>query len=80
MLTIGARHPARVLVFTSLRAVYSDAPRRALARCVGFGGQDPAATALASVRVAQDAGRLDEVQLDEVIGALVAEDYGEQAA
>lgn len=76
-LTIAAapRLAARAISLAALRIAYPKASWAALGACVGY-GRVTAQPSLASAR--RRAGWSEEA-VDEVVGALVADDYGEQA-
>lgn len=72
----GARSRARVLAMESLKLAFPEFSWMAVARCCGHA--HPRA-AQAAVLQAHDRAWWRDDLLDEVVGALVAELYGEQA-
>lgn len=68
---------ARSIALQALMDVFPDAQRTSLARCVGH-PKPPHATA--SVNMARKCSWWREDWLEEVVGAVVARQYGDQAA
>lgn len=72
----GARSRARVLAMESLKLAFPEFSWMAAARCCGYAHPRGAQ---AAVLQAHDRSWWRDDHLDEVVGALVAERYGEQA-
>lgn len=76
---MGDRARARHVAFAALIDVFPDARKAGLARCCGYGTPDAAFGNLKN----QFRGKSrwwNEDWVDEVVGALVADQYGERAA
>lgn len=73
----GATSRARHVAFEALLAAFPDASRIGLARCLGYRN---ARNGLSQVYLARRCQWWREDHVDEVLGVLVAGQYGEQAA
>lgn len=67
---------ARNIAMQALMNVFPDARRQGLARCCGY---PTPATGTTTLNMARKASWWREVWVDEVIGALAADQYGDQA-
>lgn len=68
---------ARHVAFAALKDVFPEARTGGLARCCGYANPH---TASVHLKQAQKAAWWNETWVDEVVGALVGGDYGDQAA
>jgi hypothetical protein len=67
---------ARYVAYEALREVFPEANRKKLANCLGFNAPDPSQV----IGRARQRDWWDGMQVDEVVGALVLDSYGGQAA
>lgn len=68
---------ARAIALDALLAVFDEAPKAALARCLAYGSPSGAVSNLKHIFRVSSWWRDDWV--DEVVGAIVADQYGERA-
>ncbi|MRX32831.1 hypothetical protein [Aminobacter sp. MDW-2] len=69
-------HRSRHMAVVALMEVFPDAPKRGLARCCGYGAPKGLAS---SLKYARSQPWWSDDLIDEVVGALVADQYGEQS-